>query len=277
MPIADVLPIGLVSCALFIAAKEAWELSADSPGALDVRSLSGIATLLLAAVLARFMFPRRASKCGKPVLAVDLDECCCGYVAQYCKFSNAKHGTQLCVEDFHSYKFWKVSQARLPTREAAVERVYEFHASKQFASLEPMHGARIALDVLKERFELHVVTSRQTDIEAQTREWVATHFPAVFTALHFGNHFGKPDARGKVPSVSKPEMCARIGAVALLDDSLDYARQCASAGIPVFLFGDYPWNQLKAGEPPLDAMVTRVPNWRMACQLITPAVVEGMC
>jgi hypothetical protein len=164
MPIADVLPIGLVSCALFIAAKEAWELSADSPGALDVRSLSGIATLLLAAVLARF--PRRASKSCKPVLAVDLDECCCGYVAQYCKFSNAKHGTQLCVGDFHSYKFWEVSQARLPTREAAVERVYEFHASKQFASLEPMHGARIALDVLKE--------ARRTAIEPPSRACACT-------------------------------------------------------------------------------------------------------
>ena len=50
------------------------------------------------------------------------------------------------------------------------------------------------------------------------------------------NHFDR-DAGGT--SVSKPEMCRRIGAVALIDDSIDYARQCADAGLPVFLFGEH--------------------------------------
>ena len=71
-------------------------------------------------------------------------------------------------------------------------------------------------------------------------------------------------------------MCAKIGAMALIDDSKDYARQCAAAGIPVFLFGDYPWNRIGSGEPALGERVTRVSTWRMACQLITRQAVEDL-
>ena len=70
-------------------------------------------------------------------------------------------------------------------------------------------------------------------------------------------------------------MCAKIGACALIDDSKDYARQCATAGIPVFLFGDYPWNALKPGEAPFPILVTRVNSWRNAAALITPDVVQS--
>ena len=132
-----------------------------------------------------------------------------------------------------------------------------------FAQIEPLLGAKIALDHLKQRFELHVVTSRQADIEPQTRRFVNDHFPETFAAIHFGNHFGKSGAK-----VSKPDMCARIGAVALIDDSIDYAKECAAAGLPVFLFGNYMWNQTLE---PLDPNITRVAGWRTVAQLVTPA------
>jgi len=134
-----------------------------------------------------------------------------------------------------------------------------------FDQIEPIRGAKIALDHLKANFELHVVTSRQADIEEQTRIFVRQHFPDTFAALHFGNHFGKTGAK-----VSKPDMCKKIGALALIDDSLDYAKQCAAAGLPVFLFGDYPWNETAE---PLDQRITRVGTWRMVAQLVSPATV----
>jgi len=63
----------------------------------------------------------------------------------------------------------EVPKAKLASREEATERVYAFHASKYFARIEPIPGAVPALRHLQQSFELHVVTSRQTDIEAQTR------------------------------------------------------------------------------------------------------------
>ena len=94
---------------------------------------------------------------------------------------------------------------------------------------------------------------------------VAKHYPGIFTSLLFGNHFGTSGVKvGRDPTllsahhaagrshappspnsphggacsfgqVSKPDMCQRIGAVALVDDSLDYARQCSQAGISSLL------------------------------------------
>ena len=81
------------------------------------------------------------------------------------RFSNHVHKTDLELADFTSYMFWEVPKAKLASREASIERVYAFHASKYFREIEPLQGAQAGLDVLKERFELHVVTSRQTELE----------------------------------------------------------------------------------------------------------------
>ena len=263
-----------------VGVKEGWEWCIGAPGALDLRSLALIATLLAIAAVTSATptdatdWPRAIA--GRPVLAVDLDEVLGGYLPAFVDFNNATYGTNLSVADFHSYMFWEVPGMNLSSREASIERVYEFHASKYFGRIEALPGAKLALDVLRKHFDLHVVTSRQTDIEPQTREWIEQFFPDTFTALHFGNHFGKPSKNGVVAKVSKPDMCARIRAVALIDDSIDYARQCAAAGIPVFLFGDYPWNRMQPGMASLDARVTRVANWRMVAQLVSPQVIESM-
>lgn len=37
--------------------------------------------------------------------------------------------------------------------------------------------------------EFHLVTSRQYRIQPETEAWIAKHYPGVFTALHFGNHY----------------------------------------------------------------------------------------
>ena len=152
-----------------------------------------------------------------------------------------RRGTKLKLEDFHSYMFWEVEGCKLATREEATACVYAFHASPYFDKIVPIDGecgTCGALRALATKYELHVVTSRQTDIADKTRAHIEKHFPGVFTGVHFGNHFG---LEGK--KVSKPEMCARIGAVALIDDSLDYARQLAKAGTRTYLFGDYGWNR----------------------------------
>ena len=199
--------------------------------------LALLATLLLGACLVL----RRKLSARKPVLAVDYDEVCVGYLPAFIDFCNATRGTKLKLEDFHSYMFWEVEGCKLATREEATACVYAFHASPYFDKIVPIDGecgTCGALRALATKYELHVVTSRQTDIADKTRAHIETHFPGVFTGVHFGNHFG---LEGK--KVSKPEMCARIGAVALIDDSLDYARQLAKAGTRTYLFGDYGWNR----------------------------------
>jgi hypothetical protein len=98
---------------------------------------------------------------------------------------------------------------------------------------------------------------------------VFVSFLIIFTLRRFGHHYSKAgDARA---SQSKPEMCAELGAVCLIDDSLTYANQCAATMRHVILFDyqrTYPWNQCA---DPLPPNVTRVSSWeeavRVYCQV----------
>lgn len=113
-----------------------------------------------------------------------------------------------------------------------------FYASDHFTDIQPIPHAFETLQKLKIEFDLHIVTSRQFAIQDLTLKWVDQHFPGIFSEVHFGNHYSR---EGKVRS--KPEICRDIGAVLLIDDSLQYAMHCYKADIPVLLFGEYAWNQ----------------------------------
>lgn len=104
---------------------------------------------------------------------------------------------------------------------------------------------------MKERHDLVVVTSRQHIIRDETLEWIDTHFPGIFSDIHFGNHFAKSGQSRK-----KSEICEQVGADVLIDDNPRYAHECASSGMHVLLFNwkkQYPWSR----QPPECASLVR--------------------
>ena len=142
----------------------------------------------------------------------------------------------------------------------------KFFESEHFKNIAPVPRALEVLQQLHSRFELHIVTSRQHKLEDITKEWVNTHFPGIFTAFHFGNHYVTTGV-----SRSKPDMCRSINAVLLIDDSLRYAVQCTRSHIPVLLFGQYAWNQPAcrthhAGRRHFSSAVARTRHWRWSKQ-----------
>jgi hypothetical protein len=103
-------------------------------------------------------------------------------------------------------------------------------------------GALSALQRLKAHHDLVVVTSRQFAIQDATLSWLDTHFPDVFSSVHFGNHFAKAGTSKK-----KSEICLEIGADVLIDDNPKYAYDCAMHGCQVLLYNwrmEYPWSNL---------------------------------
>lgn len=108
-------------------------------------------------------------------------------------------------------------------------------------------------------FNLVVVTSRQLIIEQITREWLDRNFPKdTFSTIAFGNHYGKQGVE-----TSKMELCRKLNARVLIDDSLDYVKEVAAAGMQALLFdldASYPWNRSED----LPDGVTRVTGWDMA-------------
>lgn len=211
----------------------------------------------------------------RPVVAVDLDEVLGAFVPALASFYNEAYGATSDTEDapltaeaFHSYEFHQVWGG---TREEADLKMRAFFKSRHFlgdsdsaqassistaisvpTGIPVIAGAMPVLQRYAHAIDFHVVTSRQDFLADETRRWLDLHYPSVFCGVAFGNHYNHASAVKR----SKPQMCADIDAALLIDDSLKYASQCAAAGIPVVLFGDYAWNQ---GAVP--SGVNRVSTW----------------
>lgn len=184
------------------------------------------------------------------VIAVDIDEVLFPFVANLLLWHNQEYGTNLVFEDFFSYNFPQVWGG---TRDEAIHKVKLFNKTKVLLSGAPINGAVEAIERLAKDHQLEIVTSRRHSEMEVSQQWVNHYFPNFFDNIHTGNHY-EPGAIG----IPKPVMCKQIGAEVLIDDSLDYAKECAKEGVKVFLFGNYPWNQAEV----LPLNVTRVNNWR---------------
>jgi hypothetical protein len=126
-----------------------------------------------------------------------------------------------------SYRFCDVWGG---TNEEATEKVHTFFESSYFLEdLEPLDGAAAALERLSAKFRMVVVTSRQHCIAEATMQWVEKHFPGKFQKVYFGNHWARdcPDPEKMNSSKrTKLQMCQEAGAIALIDDSASYAKEC---------------------------------------------------
>ncbi len=186
---------------------------------------------------------------SKEVIAVDVDEVLFPFAEEFIRSHNPKHGTRLELEHFTSYDF--DGPLGLSVRET-IERVFDFIDETEHMCIIPIQDAKESVSKLSERFELVVVTARDPRFERVTKEWLEEHFPGCFNGI---------EMVGYAPIMEKPvtkaEVCAKIGAIALVDDSLPHLKQIAEHGLRGVLFGNYPWNQVDY----LPAGVVRKDNW----------------
>jgi uncharacterized HAD superfamily protein len=206
----------------------------------------------------------------KPVLACDVDEVLAYFIPSLARFHNEQFQTTLAPDDFVSYEFHHIWGG---TVQECNDKMEMFFVSDFFLNqLSPIPSALDSLRQLAEHFDLQVVTARQNKLKEVTIAWINTHYPGIFTNIHFGNHYS---SEGK--QRSKSEMCLEINAVALIDDSFSYARDCARAGVPVILFGDYPWNRSHCIKElnSMRELVVRVKDWNEAVVEIHRIVQPG--
>lgn len=197
-------------------------------------------------------------------VAVDVDEVLGRFVYSLNAFCLETYGMEYGVGDYHEYDFakvWKCSQ------EESNRKVHEFFTSEHFrGGIEVIPGSYESLCRLQKQCDLMVVTSRQHVIEQHTMEWLQQHFPGIFDAVHFGNHFALEGTSRK-----KSEICREIGAHVLIDDNPWYALECAMAGIQVLLYDwnlSYPWSKTDGGEGPVHENITRVKDWTQVEQAL---------
>lgn len=99
----------------------------------------------------------------------------------------------------------------------------------------PPHAQALsALRTLAKRFDLVVVTARNTDWERATKVWIDKNFPGIFSGIYYA---GRPDG-----PKTKGDVCVDLGASWLIDDNIDHAHTAIDHGVQVLLFGEYGWH-----------------------------------
>ncbi|OQA52154.1 MAG: 5' nucleotidase, deoxy (Pyrimidine), cytosolic type C protein (NT5C) [candidate division WS2 bacterium ADurb.Bin280] len=173
---------------------------------------------------------------SKQIIAIDVDEVLSSLLPDIISYHNKKYKTNYVMDDFYTYDYWKVWGG---TKNQAIAKVDEFTKRGGFANLQTIQGSQNAIQKLKSKYRLFVVSSRKSDLKGTTYEWLENKFPKCFEKALFGNHY---DLKAG-PSVSKSQLCRQIQADYFIDDLPHYAKECADMGIKTYLFGDYPWNK----------------------------------
>lgn len=177
------------------------------------------------------------------VIAVDCDDVLVETLPQVVKDYNAEHGTQLRLE--HMYRnLEEVADAfGVGTEQEAIQRLHKMYRQEgYYEALRPIEGAVDAIQRLAQKHELHVVTGRQSFLEAATKHTLDTYFPGIFTSVEHTNYYNDKNETTLVQR-SKGEVCRVIRADILIDDHITHGEEVLAAGVKkVILFGEYPWN-----------------------------------
>jgi hypothetical protein len=210
---------------------------------------------------------------SEKVIAVDFDDTICYTNVAICKWHNEKFGTDLSIDDFHSYYYWKNPGFGTPTE--TMKKIEEFLLSEHVNDLAPIEGAQRGTKALKDAgYRLVVITARMHQIADNSIQWLEKNFPGIFDTVYFTSAFQQAPEESKhlitelngppahkhtsshptdpggqhIPAISIPrkksDVCLHIKALALIDDAIENAfdvHQNAPV-VECLVYGQWKWN-----------------------------------
>lgn len=187
----------------------------------------------------------------KPIIAVDIDDVLAQGTDALRIRVNQVTGSELTPDHYRvKGEYWGYYES-VWARHGLSVNFQELNEEMVVDQLHvvPVEGAFIALQQLRERYDLVVVTARSDTWEKATKVWLDYYYPDIFSALHFaGSHGG---------GISKGKMCTELGAQWLIDDNIDHAHTALEHGVNVVLYGDYGWHIDKD----IDSRAVRCKTW----------------
>ncbi|KAF8559366.1 hypothetical protein OG21DRAFT_1453730 [Imleria badia] len=191
------------------------------------------------------------------IIAVDLDDVLSSTNEHIAAWHNETHGSNIGLNDFYYYYYWKNPCWGTPAQ--THKKVKDFYATNWMSLIQPIEGAQEGTAALRRLgYRLVIITARNEHVRDASWEWTQRHFPGCFQEIICTGQFAAQQRPDGVPGVdqvnvitkrlTKAEVCVRIGAKLLIDDSLENAMACAEhvgddVAPPVLLFGDYQWNK----------------------------------
>ena len=165
------------------------------------------------------------------VIAIDCDDVLMATTPYFVEAYNAQYGTSVKIETSHidGEEVWGVN------RDVQFQRLGELTKTEEYFNLAPSQEEVDVINELSGDHSLHLVTARRPEELELTQTMINRDLPGLFTSFDFVGWTG-----------SKGEVCTRIGADVLVDDSVRNLVDAFEHGVPIeglLLFGDYPWNQ----------------------------------
>lgn len=165
------------------------------------------------------------------VIAIDCDDVLVQTKEYFVRTYNALHGTHVTLEDTRNLnrEIWAADEKEILRRWAALTETDDYKL------LKPGPEVVAILKELAADHELHLITARKEEERAFTQEMLDHELKGVFTSMEFVGWKG-----------SKGQVCKRIKADVLIDDTASHLHDALECGLPsggALLFGDYDWNR----------------------------------
>ncbi len=174
----------------------------------------------------------------KKKIAVDIDDVIADSTESLRVVTNERTGSNLLTEHFRiPGDYW-----------GYYERVWQIHGLDKQISFKKLDnemiddqshvpllpGASFALMELSKKFEVYLLTSRDSAWETATRKWLDDNGFENFNQLHFTNNFKGLKTKG--------EICSQLGISWLVDDNPEHCQSAVKNGVQALLFGEYGWH-----------------------------------
>ncbi|OGB73662.1 hypothetical protein A3K24_02370 [candidate division Kazan bacterium RIFCSPHIGHO2_01_FULL_44_14] len=182
-------------------------------------------------------------------IAVDIDDVLSEWTREFLKWYNARYGTTYTYEDMVDYRW---SRWMNISSKQALDDVYEFHETKEFRKLPLLSGAKEAVAELVKEHELYAVTGRQNVTAEITHQWVDKNFPGVFKGIEIVNGNNRDGSH----TLTKGEVCERLGCKILIDDDTRHIESLLKHGVQAIIFNKH-WNEYHR----LPDSIMRANNW----------------
>ncbi len=195
-------------------------------------------------------------------IALDRDDVLIDLNTGLQKFHNHHFGTNLGLEDIHTFDLSEVWRC---TPEEAVERVRVFYKSQYYKDLVPLDGAVEGVKRLKDKgHKLVIVTSTHESALEAMYDSLAQHYPGCFNRedIYLTHTFG-----GSGKKRTKPEICAEIGARTLVDDHVGNLQGCRERDVHGILMRR-PWNRTFSAEILSAEGIIPVESWQEVVEQI---------
>ncbi|MDA3855928.1 MAG: hypothetical protein PF569_06705 [Candidatus Woesearchaeota archaeon] len=164
-------------------------------------------------------------------IAIDVDQVLCESTENLLDMVNSKDNSNYKLEDMKDY-FFEWLTPKYDAKEMFEE--YLVMLDKNILNLKAINNAKEILNILKDKYELYVLTARDSKVRDRTIEWINNNFgEGIFKEFIFLDETGYDCKSG---------VCVEKGFDLMIDDAPHVIENVSKKGIQTFVMS-WPWNK----------------------------------